>query len=1177
MLSTELEVDGKSEVLHGLEQLIALHVVLPARAGFFGRGGSGIDYSADQPDWSPVQPITETFRPLFSKAVSERAELRGTHRNNNACGTAALLPLFFETAVRSVPRDTFRRQTHEAPWLETLFVAVAELAFSIAREENVLSTYISDFVRVLEHLFRVVLDRKVQLSLHTLLAHAPYTGLLKDDLEQIEWNLTALLIKLDVDIFLPNSGLNDSGRLLNALLEKILLHWHQGTSREDSSYGTIKDSIVIPLMNGFASARDLSTFVRVWHEQLMAAEQARSQNNRLSLFTVWEDDDLCDAYGELVRTALTDAQLAVQIKLAATDVLTGEGKLSNSPNAYASTVKLEASFRRRGLNFESPDEALNSIIKGLAGTLSSNDSLHWRWRLWRLARNLLEHNVQSTNNPLGAAIMGLVDVAANSIQHLHRSSMESSGSLLESFEAYRFAIVAAKDATNPGSFDSLTAEILGFLKSITASYVSKLTNAPWNGRTETLDSSACLGLGYLFTLLRAPTIWRQIRPETRRSLFERTLSIATAQYCPSWRSLDNVTSDARFVQAWAGLVCHDYLLNVPCIVNDLVSLLSEKVKRDASNRKLYVESLQRIPTLLITRRHRAALLDLLLDVLGEDNAVEVVVGVISLMAKLAEMPKSAAAITGDWEHIWKMAKAVSLQGTMDDLEITQGFRNLHRAIMDKLLVLSGEEQHKLFKKLHRRVTSKVSKLKSIGCDSMVSFFLRISVSQLWAHRKQLSDIVNETELAACRDSLFELVIAEIKSVKDQCKKHKFPGTTTLIKILDLLEDFEDLATANGDLKKLLSQIEGYISPSDGYSGPSLGRLARQRILAGWRPEGNALPLMQCSETLPLGQLYDQELQLFVQTTTERFRSMTVESLGQVIKDVRETGGFTAENTVHPLLVVGLAVVSLPSIEGKDSTVAKELSSICTTITESLPHSTSIEQFSFATECLDVLLRHHTRCITQWNIDSLLTSISMCVSSLGPRICPKFAPTVYIRLCRLMGVLFNLHRQKLGGRFHLILPAMQRLLSCLFTYANKKRHISTRSNQQNPYWLGPLSASHATNFTRLLTTLCDPTVSAVSRPTHSFVNHEGLTDQTKKAKRIAGQYLQYLIMEYAQCSLRGSLAPEVKAAILPGLYAALDVMPRDTMRALNAGLDVSGRAVFKGLYDDYMKFGKWNKA
>lgn len=266
------------------------------------------------------------------------------------------------------------------------------------------------------------------------------------------------------------------------------------------------------------------------------------------------------------------------------------------------------------------------------------------------------------------------------------------------------------------------------------------------------------------------------------------------------------------------------------------------------------------------------------------------------------------------------------------------------------------------------------------------------------------------------------------------------------------------------------------------------------------------------------------------------------------------------------------------VEDKESGTAKELSLLCTAITDSVRRSRSIEHFTLATECLDILLRNHTRCITQWNIDSLLACVAVCASKAGPLISPEYSASIYIRLCRLMGVLFGIHRQKLGGRFHLILPAMQRLLNCLFARSKKRTRsmLAEKRSAQQPFWLAPLQAAHAVHFTRLLTSLCDPTVSAVSRPTQTGLSHEGLTDQTKKAKRIAGQYLQYLIMEYAESSLRGSLAPEVKAAILPGLYSVLDVMSRDTMRALNAGLDVSGRAIFKGLYDDYVKFGKWNK-
>lgn len=1172
-----------SQVIYGVERLIALHVVLPLRAAFFDRGGSGIDYSADEPDWSPVQPVTEALKPLFSKDISTKK--------------AELIPGLFDIATRSVPRDTFRRQTHEAPWLETLFVAIAELAYSIVKEESASPAYLSDFVRILERLFRIALERKVQLSLHTLLVHASYTGLLKEDPAEVEWDLTALLIKLGVDIFLPNSGLKDSGTLLNALLGKIILHWSRGAVH-DSSYEVIKNGVVIPLLRGFAAARDLSTFIQIWREQLVAAEEIRSQNSSLPPFTAWEDDDLCNAYGELVQTAFTDIQRTRQMQAAASDIKTLEdGTITDSPAVYAEVVVLEAGLKGRFSNLDSANEAIRSIAVAANVTLSSEKCLHWRWRLWRLARNLLEHKLA---NILGDAVGNLVDAAGKSIRRLHGDAAEKPGALLECYEAYQFALIAAMDAGYSEEFNSLTEQVVAFTTSITRNGMSE---SPWNGRTETLASPTSLALGYFLTLLRNPPVWHHVKSETRRSLFEQVLSLAVAEFRPSRSGLglNSAPAEARFVQVWASLVCHEYLLNAPWVVNELVMVLSDKVKTGAPGRELYIESLQRIPATLISRRQRGILLDLLLDVLLQGNGVEVTIGILSMMAKLADMPKAAAAVINDWEPTWKAAKAISLQGSEVDQQLTKAFRNLHHAVIGKLVVLSEGERCRLFKKLYRVVSSRSSS-EIVDINSAESFFLRISLSQLWVHRSELAGAVDEAELAACRQRVFDSVVAEVKSVKDRCRKDKLQGTTILVKTLDLLEDFEDLAVGNSGLEKHLSKIESYIDGSDRSSDPSSRRLIRRRILACRDPRKSITsPVLQCAETLSLDKPYGQEQHLFIRTTMDRFRSMTVENLVQVIRELREEGqdNLADEEKTHNLLVVSLAASSLPPVDDKDSPAAKELSALCTVVTTSLHRCSSIEHFSLATECLDTcLLRYHTRAVSQWNIDSLLAEVSICASLAGPQINPLYAPTVFTRLCRLTGSLFALHRQHLGGRFHLILPVLQRLLNCLFLFPghSTKRHGHLRSATEHnlPPWLPsssssssspPLQPAHAVHYTRLLTSLCDPTVSAVSSSSSSASasssslptpGHEGLTDQTKKAKRIAGQFLQFLVMEYAQCSLRGFLKPDVKAALLPGLYVVLDVISRDAMRALNAGLDGSGRAVFRGLFEDYSRFGRWNK-
>ncbi|KAL4895887.1 Urb2/Npa2 family-domain-containing protein [Aspergillus ambiguus] len=1175
--SIQLDTDERAQVLQGVERLVALHVVIPARVAFFDRGGSGIDYSANEPDWSPVQPVSDAFRPiLFGPEANGTSNEHGSVKKG-PLKVSELLPDCFDIACRSVPRNTFRRQTHEAPWLETLFVAVAELAYSLTKAENSTS-YFTQFVGILERLFRVVLARNVQLSLHTLLTHAAYTGLLKDGLAQVQWGLTALLIELGVDIFLPNSGLDDSSKLLNGLLEKILLHWRSGPS--DASYATIKRGVVIPLLHGFMAARDLPTLMELWYGQLIDIEEARSGNDSLTHFAVWEDDDVCKVYGELMRSPLATAHASMQMRAAAEEIKADDGKIADTPGAYAQFVILEAGFRNRSLSPADSAHNLQSIVGTLTSTLSSKQALHWRWRLWRFVRDLIANNVQSTDSNIGDMIKNLVDVAAQAIRRHQKDNMAKRNATIECFEAYQFALAIAKlsaDSGHMGKFNSLTKDVEKFIQSSTAKEASRSMASPWDGRVDSLSSTTDLALAYFLTLVRSPGLWVSIDTETRRSLFGHILSLATSQ-CHSLSTLEVPSSSARFLQAWVSVSCHEYLLNTPSIAGDLISVLSTRVKDDKANRKLHIESLQRIPAPLVTRRQRGSLLDLLQAVvLQEDSTPEVTVGILSLMAKLADMPKSSATLTSDWEPMWNVANAVTLRGTEIDLQIMKAFRRLHRAVVAKLLVSSAEDCRKLFKKLYRKVSGKASKLRSIDRDSMECFFLRISLSQLWIHRGSLSGVFDESELAACRRKVFELIVAEVKAVKDQCKKQKLEETITLIKTLDALEDFEDLAMDHAEVEKFLSKIESYVEKSVD-SDSSLRRLIRRRVLAGRSSDRSiTLPVIQCAETLPLHHMYSDEQQAFVRSIGARLQSMPVDGLTRVVKDI-ETLGFDNSNAQYHLLIAGLAVASMTPIEDKESATGKELSRLCTAVTESLPRSASIEHFTFATECLDILLRNHTRCITQWNVDSLLAAVAVCASKAGPRINSEFSATVYIRLCRLMGVLLGLHRQKLGGRFHLILPAMQRLLNCLFA-RTKKRTRSMLPNKryaQQPYWLSPLQASHAVHFTRLLTSLCDPTVSAVSRPTQSGVGHEGLTDQTKKAKRIAGQYLQYLIMEYAQSSLRGSLTPEVKAAIMPGLYSVLDVMSRETMRALNAGLDVSGRAVFKGLYDDYVKFGKWNK-
>ncbi|RJE18566.1 Urb2/Npa2 family [Aspergillus sclerotialis] len=1156
-----LDTDDRTQALFMVHRLIAAHVVLPARVSFFERGGSGIDYSADEPDWDAVRPVTETFKPLLSGTVE--LEMKGTA----SWKMAELIPDLFGIAARATPRDTFRRQTHESPWLETLFVAVAELAYSLVKEDNP-STYVSEFASILEQLLRVVHDRDVNLSLPTLLTHAGYTGLLKENLAQVEWNLTAMLIELGVDIFLPNSGFNESKKLLNALLEKIMMHRRSGTS---DNYDIIKNGIVIPLMRGFTAARDLPTFMEMWYSQLTAIEEARFHDSSLDYFSVWEDDDLCNVFSELVQTPFMDAHTVTQIQAAATELKSADRGILTSPSSYAKLVVLEASFRRRKLNRAVVNEALRSIVEEVTATLSSQQSLHWRWRLWRFARNLLENNLSSIDNDLHKYIGDLVETAADTIQCRHKDFAERPCAPLENFEAFRFILVAMNGRTDSDrlkNFKPLIEEVLGLIGNVDS---AKLTNLQWNGRVETLNSLPTLALGYFLLLVRSPATWAQINVENRRSLFGHMLSLAAAQYDDQSLALESAPSDKMFLQAWGTVVCHEYLLNMTYIISDLIHVLVDHFKSDASGRKLYVESLQRIPTITFTRRETGIVLNLLLYVvIHEKSAPETTVGMVSLMANLAHLPKSSATITSDWEPIWKMGAALSLQGSELDFQLIKAVRSLNRAVITKLMALSPGERKKVFKKLTGKLTTVTSKLKSINDNSMDHVLVMASLTFLWAHREQLSDELDESQLLSSREKVFDSVIASLKHVKSLCKQEDSRDTVTVIKVLNALGDFADLAMGNKAVAKLLGKIEENVEKSDEIR-PTLQRLIRRCVLAGQEPKKNITkPALQCAEVHSIQHLFGEDQQRFIKLAMEKFQSMEVDDLAQVLMQISDVG-FYRKGGENRLLLAALVVAAMPSIEVKDSKAAKSLTHLFATVSRFLPSSKSVEQFSLGTECIVLLFRQHPRAVDQLDVDGLFSSLAECLGRYGPHISPKYSSAVYIRICRVVGVVLGVVRVKVGGRHHVVITVLRGLLNCLLD-RSKKQGRSVEKDKNQPNWLATMQASDAAHFTRLLTSLSDPTVSAVSRPT----GREALTDQTKKAKSIAGQYLQYFIMDYSRMCLQGSFLPEIKSVLMPGLYAVLASLSRESMRSLNDDLEISSRAVFKGLYDDYMRFGRWNK-
>lgn len=280
---------------------------------------------------------------------------------------------------------------------------------------------------------------------------------------------------------------------------------------------------------------------------------------------------------------------------------------------------------------------------------------------------------------------------------------------------------------------------------------------------------------------------------------------------------------------------------------------------------------------------------------------------------------------------------------------------------------------------------------------------------------------------------------------------------------------------------------------------------------------------------------------------------------------------------------------------QSSRIKEVLVQVHQSLCEMVKKSDGIRQFRLTMDCLEsliltrvcfpfkiILFHAHTSlqpwALSQWEIDTTLACIVFMASSHAPGLPTRYAGFIYSRLCGLMNGLLTVHRLKLRGRFHIIIPVLQSLLRCLFT-RNPSTHIRSSKSNTSPNWLSPkgLEAPQARAYARLLTSLCDPTVSSVTAPGKKR-QRDDLTPATDKARKMAGQHLPYVLMEYIQCRLHSNLASaEVKQALMPGIYALLDSMSQETRRMVNAAMDSSGRAMFRDLWADYTRFRKWNES
>ena len=312
---------------------------------------------------------------------------------------------------------------------------------------------------------------------------------------------------------------------------------------------------------------------------------------------------------------------------------------------------------------------------------------------------------------------------------------------------------------------------------------------------------------------------------------------------------------------------------------------------------------------------------------------------------------------------------------------------------------------------------------------------------------------------------------------------------------------------------------------------------------------------------------------------------------QMLDDLIQGGKLTSGSTgsllaVKKIIEQQAAEPSTAPANGEEGSI--DIAAVHGQLAPLLTQTETILHFNHLSDALLLLVDKHASGMTQFSIELTLGSVIDVCSPAGPELREsKAAGQVYDRAYKLVAAVIKRHRLRLEGRLPLLITTLQAMLRVVLTdpgspQTQAQQHPDgAQSAHRHPPWLTTrLQARHAARFSRLLTLVCEPSVASVAR--HSSSTMQQLDSATDAAKRAAGLDMYAVLEAYIKLQLDspgaggvGAVPRDVRAALEPGIYSVLSITPHGCRRVMNESLDSNGRALFRSIFADYKKFGRWS--
>lgn len=533
---TALKNSSIGDTIKVVEQLVARHTILPLRSSFLA-ARRGTEYTSTSN--SMRLALLDGIRPAQTDVISNLASDGGLHRDQDLLEIA---PLLFSIATRSKARNSLQKRITEDPWLEALFLYLAEIAgISLTSQATTSPTHHS--TKLLEELLQIAIDKAVPLDVSILRNIViRVSGLLSSEPGECRWTLIAKLLKLDATVLLDSSSLwpghvDESGSPiapLTSLFSQLTAAGRSGFHAMSDEYKFIKSSILLPLLREFANARNLDGFLTYFHAELIRLERSRSEMDRdARQLSIWEDQDLMHELRSCSESSLTSAQINKSLLALLPDLEAFSASGSEAvPRTYASLVVLGAILG--AVQREETVDTLAGTLQSVCGAMTallcpmSEWPTEHRWLVWQVATSInkkwyrvwlaMPDTDNPANNNLSEALCKwAVDVVCSLgdgklsgqtvLEHFGRLQMLQAFRFLSSFAALNDIAGDLRPWYPDFAYAGLEA-VTSFLdighREIERGH-SHLTLS-WDGRLETLASTEMLTLALAEAILCVPEV-----------------------------------------------------------------------------------------------------------------------------------------------------------------------------------------------------------------------------------------------------------------------------------------------------------------------------------------------------------------------------------------------------------------------------------------------------------------------------------------------------------------------------------------------------------------------------------------------------------------------------------------------------------------------------------------------